>query len=458
MKKIMAIDLGATSVRAMIATIDENILNLKEVMRFSHSIVSEGGRKRWQWKKIIDNIRDVILENPDVDSIGVDTWGVDFGLLKGGELIFSPVSYRDPKNEEMFLSLKGSVNFYELFENTGNQLMPINSLFQLLALKDSKKDIYEKSDAFLMMPDLINYYLTGEFTLEETELSTSQLYDLKNEEISKYVLDKFDIKPELFKNITRAKTKIGSTKNSVIKELRDLDIDVVSVCGHDTASAVMATSSMSDPKTLFLSCGTWSLLGAVTERPIINEEVYMSDISNEKGYGGKNLLIKNLTGLYLVEKLRSELKEMGRDYDFSEIARGMENVRVDGFLNTEDSVLAREDVKIVPYLEENFGNLSDFSYFKLIYNGLVEVYKNTINHLEKITGIKYERLHMIGGGAKSEYLCRRIKEATGLSIIAGPFEATVIGNSIVQFMYHGEIKSLKEGSEIVKDSFEVKKY
>ncbi len=310
MKKVLAIDMGATSIRGILGFIEDNELKMQEVMRLPHDIIEDDGRHRWQWDKLIHTIVDTIEKYADeIVSVGIDTWGVDFGLLdESGELLEPPIAYRDPKHQDGYELALEKLKKNQIFANTGTQIMTLNTLFQVLAFKKFHTDNFNKADKILMLPDLIQYMLTGEMVGEETIWSTSQIMNLKDKTISNTIIDTFDIKKTLFPRIVKAGHITGNTRNARIGRLQKTDVDVVSVCGHDTASAVLLTKANFDKDTMFLSCGTWSLIGARVDEADLSEKAYAANMTNELGYDSSTLLFKNITGLYLLEKYKKQLE------------------------------------------------------------------------------------------------------------------------------------------------------
>lgn len=459
MKKVLAIDMGATSIRGVISFLSDGKIHLKEVMRLSHNIIEDKERKRWQFDQLLHAVSETIVENSDVDCIAIDTWGVDFGALdKEGNLLNHPVSYRDPKHEELFTEYRDKVDYTKVYEMTGNQLLPINTLFQLLSLRKYEPHVYQKMDRILMMPNLFNYFLTSECGTEETMLSTTQLYQLKDKELADDVFDLFDLKKDIFPPITYAGQYVGSTKNSKIAELQAYDIPVISVAAHDTASAILVTGEKDD--SLFLSCGTWSLFGSPTHSPILTKEAMENDISNELGYDSKNLFFTNLTGLYLIEKVKMELEEKNQcSYTYDQITQEVEKITLAERIDTQDAIFAREDTNVYKELVKRFGQKeNEFIYFAIIYHSLADQYKKYAKKLEKILHKTFSTIHVIGGGAKSSYLCQLIADRTGKKVKAGPFEATVLGNVLIQLQYLKEINHLEEGLELVRHSFPYREY
>ena len=465
MNKVLAFDMGATSIRGIVGYIADGKLITEEVMRMSHSIKNKDGRLYWDFDAILDKIVNTIIENKDVSCIGIDTWGVDFGMIdKDGELIDTPFSYRDEKYSIGREEAKSKISELEIFKNSGNQIMTINTVFQLLTLKKLNPDIYEKADKLLMMPDLIFYMLTGKKVGEETIWSTTGLYDMGKKKVSDTIFEKLELKKSLVPEIVKATEVVGNTKDSRIEVLKSLNIDVIPVCTHDTASALLMTDSFLDEDSMFLSCGTWSLIGSAVDKCIITDEAYENNLTNELGFDSKPMFFKNITGLYLLEKYKSQLeKKLGRKISFDEISAYVNGL--DKKLPTIDmdaEVFAREsiDVKteIDKFIENNGGNIpeDDFDYFAVIYESMVNKYIEVKTDIEKILHKNFKRIHIIGGGAKSSVLTSMIANKMGVALKAGPYESSALGNILLSLLHMKEVKDLKTGIELILGSCEIK--
>jgi len=465
MNKVLAFDMGATSIRGIVGYIADGKLITEEVMRMSHSIKNKDGRLYWDFDAILDKIVNTIIENKDVSCIGIDTWGVDFGMIdKDGELIDTPFSYRDEKYSIGREEAKSKISELEIFKNSGNQIMTINTVFQLLTLKKLNPDIYEKADKLLMMPDLIFYMLTGKKVGEETIWSTTGLYDMGKKKVSDTIFEKLELKKSLVPEIVKATEVVGNTKDSRIEVLKSLNIDVIPVCTHDTASALLMTDSFLDEDSMFLSCGTWSLIGSAVDECIITDEAYENNLTNELGFDSKPMFFKNITGLYLLEKYKSQLeKKLGRKISFDEISAYVNGL--DKKLPTIDmdaEVFAKEsiDVKteIDKFVENNGGNIpeDDFDYFAVIYESMVNKYIEVKTDIEKILHKNFKRIHIIGGGAKSSVLTSMIANKMGVALKAGPYESSALGNILLSLLHMKEVKDLKTGIELILGSCEIK--
>ena len=465
MNKVLAFDMGATSIRGIVGYIADGKLITEEVMRMSHSIKNKDGRLYWDFDAILDKIVNTIIENKDVSCIGIDTWGVDFGMIdKDGELIDTPFSYRDEKYSIGREEAKSKISELEIFKNSGNQIMTINTVFQLLTLKKLNPDIYEKADKLLMMPDLIFYMLTGKKVGEETIWSTTGLYDMGKKKVSDTIFEKLELKKSLVPEIVKATEVVGNTKDSRIEVLKSLNIDVIPVCTHDTASALLMTDSFLDEDSMFLSCGTWSLIGSAVDKCIITDEAYENNLTNELGFDSKPMFFKNITGLYLLEKYKSQLeKKLGRKISFDEISAYVNGL--DKKLPTIDmdaEVFAREsiDVKteIDKFVENNKEKVpeDDFDYFAVIYESMVNKYIEVKTDIEKILHKNFKRIHIIGGGAKSSVLTSMIANKMGVDVKAGPYESSALGNILLSLLHMKEVKDLKTGIELILGSCEIK--
>lgn len=465
MNKVLAFDMGATSIRGIVGYIADGKLITEEVMRMSHSIKNKDGRLYWDFDAILDKIVNTIIENKDVSCIGIDTWGVDFGMIdKDGELIDTPFSYRDEKYSIGREEAKSKISELEIFKNSGNQIMTINTVFQLLTLKKLNPDIYEKADKLLMMPDLIFYMLTGKKVGEETIWSTTGLYDMGKKKVSDTIFEKLELKKSLVPEIVKATEAVGNTRDSRIEVLKSLNIDVIPVCTHDTASALLMTDSFLDEDSMFLSCGTWSLIGSAVDKCIITDEAYENNLTNELGFDSKPMFFKNITGLYLLEKYKSQLeKKLGRKISFDEIsayANGLDKKLPT--IDMDAEVFAREsiDVKteIDKFIENNGVNIpeDDFDYFAVIYESMVNKYIEVKTDIEKILHKNFKRIHIIGGGAKSSVLTSMIANKMGVALKAGPYESSALGNILLSLLHMKEVKDLKTGIELILGSCEIK--
>lgn len=464
----LAFDFGATSIRAILGAVENGRFVTTEVMRMSHQRVTEDGRSRWEWDKIVNKVVETIKAHAhEISSIAVNTWGVDFGIVgEDGKLLVNPISYRDARHNEGFEYAQETLSQEQIFMATGNQIMSINSLFQLLVLKkDSAQGCptYNKINKLLMLPDLLNYLLTGQQRAELTIASTSQLLDLRTKKFAEPILQAYGIKESIFAPIVYPTEVVGSIKDSLIPELRELnkDIKVIACASHDTASAVLLTEAYTDRDTAFLSCGTWSLIGGLTDEPVISKEAFARDLTNETGFAGSNMFFKNITGLYILEMLKNQLEaKRGAKIPFDEITAYVANCPVDQFVDVGAEVFAQNEFDVKEAINSLLGTKfeNDFDYFKVIYLSLAKKYHATLQDIETILQKKFKKLHMIGGGTQSKFLCQLVSNVTGLEVIAGPMEATAYGNLLAQKIALKEFDSLEQGRKVILDSSEFKVY
>lgn len=465
----LAFDFGATSIRAILGAIEDGRFTCKEVMRMSHQRVTENGRSRWEWDKIVAKVAQTIIAHQDeIDSIAVNTWGVDFGITgKDGKLLCNPVSYRDGRHNDGYEFAQQKMSLEDIFMATGNQIMSINSLFQLLVYKkdelEGKDDTMSKIDTLLFLPDLLNYLLTGQKRSELTIASTSQILDLRNKQFSDKILQSFGIDKNIFAPVVYPTEIVGSIQNSLIPELKALnkDIKVIACASHDTASAVLLTEAYTDRDTAFLSCGTWSLIGGLTDEPVISKDAFSRDLTNETGFAGSNMFFKNITGLYILEMLKTQLEtKRGSSIPFSEITAYVQNCPVADSVDVDSAVFSQNEFDVKEAIDgllcKHYEN--DFDYFKVIYLSLANKYHETLQNIESVMGRKFKKLHMIGGGTQSEFLCQLVANVTQLEVIAGPMEATAYGNLLAQKLGLKEFKDLEEGRKLILASSEFKQY
>ena len=467
MKKVLAFDMGATSIRGIVGYIENAKFCTKEVMRMSHKIQKIDGRLYWDWEGIAKKIEETVLENPDVSTIGIESWGVDFGLIdQEGKLLQAPYSYRDEKFSVGREEAKALMEEFELFQNSGNQIMTINTVYQLLSLKKINPEIYEKADKLLMIPDLLFYLLTGEKIGEESIWSTTGLYDLTKKTVSEHLFSKLQLRQNLVPKIVRAGEWKGNTKNAKLERLRNLSIDVIPVCGHDTASALLMIDRNEEDASLFLSCGTWSLIGAPVERAIVHREAYEKNLTNELSYQSETLFFKNITGLYLLEKYKAELEEqLERKISFSEISEFVKQDRENkAIIDMDAEIFGREGIQVKQEIDSfivaHGGKVpkEDFAYFTVIYESMVEKYREVKEDIEKILGRKFTKIHMIGGGARSEVLAEKIAQKLQVKVKAGPYESSALGNILLCLVHEKEVASIEEGRRLIYEASELKEY
>lgn len=466
-KRVLAFDFGASSGRAIIGCFDGDKITLEEVHRFSNDPVSVGGTVYWDVLRLFYEIKQGIVKAKiagGFDSIGIDTWGVDFGLIDSeGKLMENPVHYRDSRTAGLVDEAFKTMPKEKLYGVTGIQFMELNTLFQLISLKKYRPWMLERADKMLFMPDLFGYMLTGKMCAEYSIASTSQLIDLDKRTWSDEILDAFEIKKSIFAPLVQPGTVLGELSKEICEECGVDPVPVISVCGHDTQSAITSVPC-EDGDFAFLSSGTWSLFGTELEKPIVNETSMNINITNEGGFDGSTGFLKNIIGLWLIQESRRQWKREGKEYSYADL---------------EKLALAAEPFKcfidpdapeFVPhgnipervrefcrrtgqYVPETVGEI-----MRCIYESLAMKYRLTFEKLRECTERDYPVIHVIGGGTKDGLLCQMTANSCDRTVKAGPIEATVMGNVAVQLMSDGSVENIGQARKIVAASSELKTF
>ena len=465
----IAIDIGAESGRVMLACISNGKISLLEVHRFANNPVEQEDSLRWDFPKILSEIKTGIKKvfaiNKTIESIGIDTWGVDFGLIDNkGRLIENPYHYRDKRNKGVLEKACGIISRKEIYSDTGIQFLPFNSLYQLLAYKWQRPDILEKASRLLFMPDLIVYFLTGAVEAEYTIASTSQIMDMKTGLFSKNLLETLELPGNILPKIIQPGTKAGTLKKEIADELNCFPVPVIAVGSHDTASAVAAIPTIKKEGWAYLSSGTWSLLGAEINKPVINDTSFEMEFTNEGGVEGTIRLLKNIMGLWFVQQCRNQWAKDGFEFNYADLAAMAVKAKpFAAHINVEDeNFLSHGNMpeKINQYLKLTGQNeITDKGQMiRVILENLAVRYEQVLNMLEKLLGRQIEVLHVVGGGSQNQLLNQQTADATGRKVIAGPVEATAIGNILMQAIACGNIESLSEARKNVARSFDIREY
>lgn len=466
-KRVLAFDFGASSGRAIIGCFDGDKITLEEVHRFSNDPVSVGGTVYWDVLRLFYEIKQGIIKAKiagGFDSIGIDTWGVDFGLIDSeGKLMENPVHYRDARTAGLVDEAFKTMPKEKLYGITGIQFMELNTLFQLISLKKYRPWMLERADKMLFMPDLFGYMLTGKMCAEYSIASTSQLIDLDKRTWSKEILDTFGIKESVFAPLVQPGTVLGELSKEVCEECGVDPVPVISVCGHDTQSAITSVPC-EDGDFAFLSSGTWSLFGTELDKPIVNETSMNINITNEGGFDGSTGFLKNIIGLWLIQESRRQWKREGKEYsyaDLEKLALAAEPFKC--FIDPDAPEFVphgnipervREFCrKTGQYVPETVGEI-----MRCIYESLAMKYRLTFEKLRECTERDYPVIHVIGGGTKDGLLCQMTANSCDRTVKAGPIEATVMGNVAVQLMSDGSVKNIGQARKIVADSSELKTF
>ena len=459
-KKVLAFDFGASSGRAILAVFEDGKLNLEEIHRFSNDPVMVNGTFYWDVIRLFYEIKQGILKcvnsgNSDISSIGIDTWGVDFGLLdKDGKLIENPVHYRDTRTEGMMDECFKEISKSEIYKKTGIQFIDINTLYHLYAVKKKRPHVFDNAETLLFMPDLFAYMLTGKMNVEYTIASTSQMLDAAKRDWDYGLIEKLGFKKEIFKKINMPGNVIGSLLPEISEELGIPQVDVIACASHDTASAVVSAPIVNGEKGCYISCGTWSLLGAELNEPIINEKSEEYNFTNEGGYGNTIRFLKNISGLWIIQETRRQWIREGEDISFKDIDKMLETeTSADVYIDPDYAPFSKPGnmpKKINEFLQKTNQQLpkSKGQTALCILESLAMTYRYYIEQLESILGEEIDVVHLIGGGVKDVNLCRFTANVTGKKVTAGPREATAIGNISVQLVSLGAIKSMDEARKL----------
>ncbi len=467
-KKMLAIDLGASSGRGIVGSFDGEKLTLKENHRFSNDPVILCGRMHWDVLRIFHEIKQsiakTVLDGDAIRSIGIDTWGVDYALLDAnGKMLSNPYHYRDARTEGIVSYVGRFFDPAELYAATGIQCMNFNTIFQLAAdLRDDAKMV-ENASRMLNIPDLLNYFLTGNMANEYTILSTGALLDAHTRDYAKDIIAKAGIPQRLFGEIVQPGTSVGKLLPQVQSEVGKTTAEVLTVASHDTASAVIAVPTQ-EKEFLFISSGTWSLMGTELDAPKINAETEKYNFTNEGGVNNTIRFLKNIMGLWLIQESRRQWRREGKEYSFAaleSLAKAEKPFQC--FIDPDDaSFVVPGDLptrvrefcqKTGQYVPQTVGEI-----MRCIYESLAMKYRYTAETIGKLTGISPRVIHVVGGGTKDGFLSQMTADACGIPVCAGPEEATAIGNLLVQLMAAGEAKNLSDARAIVAASFDCKHY
>lgn len=467
-RRFLAIDLGAETGRVILGTLKDEKLYLEEVHRFVNRPVEILGRLYWNVTQIFQDIKDgltkAFVKYKDIESIGIDTWGVDFGLItREGYLLGIPVCYRDHRTDGILEKAFQVMSKEKIYELTGIQIMQINTLFQLYSMVLENSSLFNSAYKLLFMPDLFNFMLTGEIKTEFSIATTSQIYNPVKDDWEEEILKKFSIPLDIMPEVVLPGTEIGRLHKAIKEELRIDDVSVIAPCEHDTGSAVVGVPGEGEDWA-YISSGTWSLMGVEISRPIINEESLKANFTNEGGYNKTFRFLKNIMGLWLLQRVRREWAKEGEELSYSEITKLAEeekpfqyfiNPDDPSFLNPPSMIRAIQDYckKTNQGIPEKKGEIS-----RCILESLALKYKEVFNDLERILKRKIRVLHIVGGGSQNYLLSQFTADVLGIPVITGPVEATALGNIVVQAINREAIKNIVKAREIIKNSSEMRVY
>jgi rhamnulokinase len=470
----LALDLGAESGRGLIGRFDGDRLSLEEVHRFPNGPVRMLDSLHWDVPRLFDEmktaLRKAAISHPGLDGVGVDTWGVDFGLVgRNDTLLGNPVHYRDPRTDGMMDHAFSLVARERIYEITGLQFLPINTLYQLLALKTSQSPLLDVAETMLMIPDLFGWLLTGRRAGERTDASTTQLLDPRDGTWSDELCRTLGLPRSILPPLIDPGTELGPLRKSVADELGISHPITVLVPGtHDTASAVAAVptkgTGTNPPDWCYISSGTWSLLGVEVPHPVINEATLRSNFTNEGGVVGTTRLLKNIMGLWLIQECRRTWARAGNEFSYDELIARARAARPFATLVEPDdaSFLAPGDMpaRIAAFATRTGQPIpgDEGAFVRCALESLALKYRWTIRRLEAILGTTIRTVHVVGGGSRNALLCQFTADACGIPVHAGPVEATAAGNVLLQALARGKIGTLADARAIVGASFPVDVY
>ncbi|HKE24133.1 MAG TPA: rhamnulokinase family protein [Bryobacteraceae bacterium] len=467
MANYLAVDLGAESGRVILGGLAGGKLALEEIRRFPNQPVQLPSGLYWDSFRLFHEIQEGLTlagreRQLKAAGIGVDTWGVDFGLLGAdGGLIDCPRHYRDPRTNGVPEKLFERVPRSEVFRETGIQIMSFNSLYQLYSLKMADSAALRSAARLLFMPDLLNYWLTGVARNEVTIASTSQFYDPKARRFATNMLEKLGIPTQILAGLIEPGEPLGVLLPRLAEATGLGSVPVYAVGAHDTASAVAAVPAEGDDW-CYISSGTWSLMGVESAEPVIDEQSYSLNFTNEAGVQGRTRLLKNIAGLWLLQECRKAWASQGERFGYEELARMAEEAGPARAIIDPDDFLQPGDMpaRITKWCQEHSVDAprTKGEFCRTILESLAHRYKAVLEGLETLIGRQINVIHIVGGGSRHQLLNRLVAEVTGRKVIAGPVEATAAGNLLVQAIGAGEVSGLDEARAVVRRSFEIKAY
>jgi rhamnulokinase len=474
-KSYLAVDLGASSGRVLAGKFDGATLELSELRRFDNGPVAVGPRLYWRtfqlWADILSGLREAHskLRGSEIVSVGVDTWGVDFGLLDAqGELLGAPVAYRDARTQGMFDEAFSRVSREEIFAATGLQFMELNTLYQLLAAQHMGSPPLDRAARLLMMPDLFHWMLTGEASNEATNASTTQLLDPRTGDWAWDLVDRLGLPRHILGPIVPPGTRLGGLLPQVERETGLSGVGVVLPGTHDTASAVLAAPAQQAtggaPDWCYISSGTWSLMGVELPQPLITLDALAANFTNEGGVGGSTRLLKNISGLWLVQECRRQWARQGHTLDWDELTRlaAAAPALAAAFDAGDARLTAPQDMPATIAelcVERGFAApTAPGPVIRAALESLALTYRATLGRLERLIGRRLSTIHIVGGGVQNRLLCQMTADACEREVLAGPIEATALGNVAMQAIAAGDVASVAEARQVIAASCAVERF
>ncbi|RKL66213.1 rhamnulokinase [Salipaludibacillus neizhouensis] len=470
MKKVIAIDLGASNGRLILATLfNKSKLEITEIHRFSNEPIQKNGHLHWNisylFHEILKGLRLYLEGNPvAIDGVGVDTWGVDFGLLsQDGKLLEDPYSYRDTHTVNVMDEVHEKLAERELFERTGVEVSSINTIYQLYAIFKARPDLLEKTASILTLPSLISYLLSGVKTNEFTHASTTQLFNFKDKKWDESIISKLFGRQLPFAELNPTNSILGYSTETINQEINSQAIPIINVPGHDTACA-LAGMPIENGNSAFMSCGTWVLIGIEVKEPIVSEKTYNYGFTNEGTVNGNYRLQKNNMGLWLIQQCKKEWEANGDSITYLDQDELLDQATpFRSFIDPDhryffNPASMTEAIKEFCKMTNQLEPISKGQVLRCIHESLVLKYRWVIEKIEEVTRTKVPSVHMGGGGIQNRFLCQYTSNALNRIVKAGPIEASAIGNAISQFIALGDIENITEGKNIIKNSFDLNEY
>ncbi len=468
MSSILAYDLGASSGRALLGRLINGKIEVEELHRFSNDPVQVGDRLQWDILRLFHEIKQGLLkakhQGITVQSLAIDSWAVDYGFIgKNGELLGNPYHYRDRHTDGVMQRILETIPESEIFGRTGIQFLPFNTIYQLAALKEADSPLLREAHRFLMIPDLLRYFLTGEMHNEFSNATSTQLYNPIENRWDAELLRKLGLSSTWFGDVVRPGTKVGQLQASVTEELGIPSIPVYAVAEHDTGSAVVAVPAL-ERSFAYLSCGTWSLMGTEVDQPVINELAQQLNFTNEGGAYDTYRLLKNIMGLWILQESRREWERAGMTYSFPELVELADQAApFTAFIDPDDPLFLHPGdmpAKVQQYCRNTGQQVpeSPGAIVRCILESLALKYRYVLEMTERLSGKQFGGLHMVGGGIHNTLLCQWSSNAIGKPVWAGPAEGSAIGNLVVQWIAQGELSDIWEARKVIAESFPVTTY
>ncbi|WP_028610247.1 rhamnulokinase [Paenibacillus harenae] len=465
---ILAYDLGASSGRALLGRLNNGKIEVEELHRFPNDPVQAGERLHWDILRLLHELKQALLKvkhrNIKLSSIAIDSWAVDFGLIGGnGELLGNPYHYRDRHTDGVMEEVVKELSASAIFGKTGIQFLPFNTIYQLAALKRADSPLLREAKHFLMIPDLLRYFLTGEMFNEFSNATTTQLYNPVTEAWDEELIRAIGISPDLFCTVVRPGAKVGRLRQFLCEELDIEPIDVYAAAEHDTGSAVAAVPAL-ERSFAYLSCGTWSLMGTEVDEPVINETAKELNFTNEGGVCGTYRLLKNIMGLWILLECRRAWERAGISYSFPELVKLAGGAKpFAAFIDPDDPVFLHPGdmpARISEYCSATGQQAPEEAgaVVRCILESLAFKYRYVLELTEQLSGQSFSGLHMVGGGIQNTLLCQWTANAIGKPVWAGPVEGSAIGNMAVQWIASGELADIWEARKVIRESFPIESY